>query len=338
MFAVQWHAAARRADPDAFQARQRRLEGMDADAADCGHGPDDGAGALVGEPHWATSTRRIQLRAPAGAHGVLLHVLSSETLIDAHAAGSLALATPRLAAGAGQPAIIARRAWAGSHSVPRVAPQYGHVQFAVVHHTDSQNGYSAEQVPAMIRGIYIFHRFVRGWDDIGYNFVADLYGRVWEARAGGIDQAVVGAQAGGFNLFSTGIAVIGNFQSVDVRLTRQACARRAGRLEAGAARSAVTRTRRGAPERASASQYSQFPRPGSRVSVPRIAGHRDVDSDGLPRAGALRRLGGAACAGPGCIPAPGVADARRRAEIDARAGRCVPAGSPRLLAGRLTGS
>ena len=74
---------------------------------------------------------------------------------------------------------------------------YGTVELAFVHHTENPNGYSAAQVPAMLRAIYAFHRYVNGWNDIGYNFVIDLYGRVFEARAGGIDQPVVGAQAGG---------------------------------------------------------------------------------------------------------------------------------------------
>jgi len=37
----------------------------------------------------------------------------------------------------------------------------------------------------MLRAIYVFHRYVNGWNDIGYNFVIDLYGRIFEARAAG---------------------------------------------------------------------------------------------------------------------------------------------------------
>ncbi len=135
---------------------------------------------------------------------------------NAHQALSPRLAEPRLPAGAGQPAILARGAWAGSGSPPAVAPAYGDVELAFVHHTDNPNGYSRNEVPAMVRAIYVFHRFVNGWDDIGYNFLVDLYGGIWEARAGGIDQAVVGAQAGGFNTNSTGIAMLGTFASVDI--------------------------------------------------------------------------------------------------------------------------
>jgi hypothetical protein len=95
-----------------------------------------------------------------------------------------------------------------------VKPGYGTVKLAFVHHTDNPNGYSAAQVPSMLYAIYQFHRYTRGWDDIGYNFVIDLFGRIWEAREGGIDQAVVGAQAGGYNKVSTGVAVLGTFDSV----------------------------------------------------------------------------------------------------------------------------
>ena len=151
---------------------------------------------------------------------------------------------------------------------------------AFIHHTDSPNGYGAAEVPAMIRGIYLFHVYGNGWDDIGYNFVVDLYGRIWEARAGGIDQSVVGAHAGGFNLYSSGVAVIGNFQAVDVT----AQAKRALSsliswklaLHGAPARGRLTvRATKGARGHSAHA-------PGSLVTLPRIAGHRDADQTGCP--------------------------------------------------------
>src|SRR5207253_10845506 len=118
-----------------------------------------------------------------------------------------------LAAGPGQPPIIARRAWAQGMAPPRVVPGYGAVRLAFVHHTENPNGYTRGEVPAMLRAIYAYHRFARGWNDIGYNFVVDRFGRIFEARAGGVDEPVVGAQAGGYNLVSTGVAVLGAFAS-----------------------------------------------------------------------------------------------------------------------------
>ena len=86
----------------------------------------------------------------------------------------------------------------------------------------------------MLRAIYVFHREVNGWNDIGYNFVIDLFGRVLEARAGGIDEPVVGAQAGGYNLVSTGVAVLGSF--IERRHLGAARARRSSGCSRGSSR------------------------------------------------------------------------------------------------------
>ena len=80
------------------------------------------------------------------------------------------------------------------------------MQVAFVHHTVSANDYAPEEVPSIILSICRYHRNSNGWNDIGYNFLVDKYGTIWEGRAGGIDQAIVGAQAQGYNSHSTGIA------------------------------------------------------------------------------------------------------------------------------------
>lgn len=87
------------------------------------------------------------------------------------------------------------------------------VVHAVVHHTVNPNDYSAAQVPLMLRSIQSFHMDVRGWDDIGYNFVVDRFGTVWEGRGGGPDRPVVGAHTEGFNTGSVGVSVLGTFDS-----------------------------------------------------------------------------------------------------------------------------
>jgi hypothetical protein len=85
------------------------------------------------------------------------------------------------------------------------------VRLSVVHHSASSNAYTAAAVPSVLRSIQAFHMDGRGWSDIAYNFVVDKYGGIWEGRGGGIDKAVIGAHAQGFNTGSTGVMVIGDY-------------------------------------------------------------------------------------------------------------------------------
>ena len=82
-----------------------------------------------------------------------------------------------------------------------------------VHHTVNSNDYRRADVPAMIRAMYRYHTLNLGWSDIGYNFLVDRFGRLWEGRAGGPRRAVRGAHTLGFNHASVGVAAIGNFES-----------------------------------------------------------------------------------------------------------------------------
>lgn len=82
---------------------------------------------------------------------------------------------------------------------------------AVVHHTVNANDYSAASVPQILRSIQAFHQDAEEFDDIGYNFVVDRFGTIWEGRAGGADRPVVGGHVKGFNTGSVGVAALGTF-------------------------------------------------------------------------------------------------------------------------------
>ena len=110
-----------------------------------------------------------------------------------------------------QPEIVSRAGWGADETLRRGDTRYANAtQMIFVHHTDTPNGYSPDDVPAIIRSIHTYHVRSNGWKDIGYNFLVDSFGRVFEGRAGGIDKPVIGAQTGGFNTGTVGIAVIGD--------------------------------------------------------------------------------------------------------------------------------
>jgi N-acetylmuramoyl-L-alanine amidase-like protein len=112
------------------------------------------------------------------------------------------------------PPLISRAAWGANEAIRRAAPTYARaLQFAVVHHTAGTNSYTAAQSAAIVRGIEVYHVKGNGWNDIGYNFLVDKYGQVFEGRYGGVDKNVIGAHAEGFNTGSVGVALIGTYQT-----------------------------------------------------------------------------------------------------------------------------
>ncbi|MGW4022328.1 peptidoglycan recognition protein family protein [Streptomyces sp. NPDC005009] len=113
-----------------------------------------------------------------------------------------------------RPAIVTRRGWGADESLRGKRFVYtGKVKAAFVHHTASGNNYKCSQAPSLIRGFYRYHVRSLGWRDIGYNFLVDKCGRIYEGRAGGVAKPVKGAHTLGFNTDTTGIAVIGSYGS-----------------------------------------------------------------------------------------------------------------------------
>ena len=111
-----------------------------------------------------------------------------------------------------KPKIGSRSSWGAK--AYNGSPDYASgIKQAVVHHTSGSNSYSAADVPGIIRGIQAYHQQGRGWDDIGYNVVADKYGRLWHARGGDIEKAVIGAHVAGHNTGTFGISVLGTYNS-----------------------------------------------------------------------------------------------------------------------------
>ena len=118
------------------------------------------------------------------------------------------------------PSVVSRRGWGADESLRSyngsgcATPRYGHtIQAAIVHHTAGANSYSATQSAAIMRGIYAYHVKSQGWCDIGYNFLVDKYGTIFEGRYGGISKVVHGAHATLWNTNTVGISMMGNFET-----------------------------------------------------------------------------------------------------------------------------
>ncbi|MFC9243083.1 peptidoglycan recognition protein [Streptomyces sp. NPDC057136] len=122
------------------------------------------------------------------------------------------LALPEVPPGAPQPEIVPRSFWHADEGMVKHAAAYtGRVSAAFIHHTGNSNGYDCADAPELLRRIQANHIKADGWDDIGYNFLVDRCGTIYEGRAGGITRPVRGAHTKGFNADSVGIAAIGTF-------------------------------------------------------------------------------------------------------------------------------
>ena len=237
-------------------------------------------------PVWLGPSDALEIRAPRSLAGARLVLVDSGR--PASASAGQHYVDAGLPAAAGQPRVIARSSWATRACRPRVPAVFGAVELAFVHHTVSSNYYRRSQSAAMVRSICLFHKYGNGWNDIGYNFVVDRYGQIFEAREGGIDEAIVGAQAGGYNAFSSGVALLGTFSgSGPGRATFNSLAQLlAWKLAIHGVevpgRVTVRVTRDG-------SGYSRY-RAGAAVHLNTIAGHRDADTTECPGSGMYRQL------------------------------------------------
>ena len=161
----------------------------------------------LGNPWWVGPSDRIEYRRRGAV-----------TRLRAWFVWSPAAGVPvRTLQKAGAPAIVPRTGWNADERIRRAAPSFAStLRLALVHHTAGANGYTAAEAPAIVRAIQLYHVKGNGWNDIGYNFLVDRFGTVYEGRFGGIERNVVGAHAEGFNTGSVGVAVLGEYSSLAV--------------------------------------------------------------------------------------------------------------------------
>ena len=206
-------------------------------------------------------------------------------------ASTVPAALPVATSANGLPVPVTTRAeWGANASYMSWDPDYASAGHVVVHHTAGTNNYSAGQSASIVRGIYYYHAVTLDWGDIGYNFLIDKYGTVFEGRSGSVaapaGRMSVGAHARGVNTGTMGLSMMGDYSSVspsDAQLSSVGkmagwFLRRAGITDAnGWAGLNVWTTER----------YQA----GSTISMPRILGHRDVGYTSCPGNVGYSKLG-----------------------------------------------
>jgi hypothetical protein len=232
-------------------------------------------GWRVGEPQWTGASDAIQYRRVGRVSRVRAFFVRSPQL-------PVGGRRPEIA---GAPPIITRADWHADESIRRAPPYYADgIHLAIVHHTAGSNSYSKAQSASIVRSIELYHVQGNGWNDIGYNFLVDKYGQVFEGRYGGITRPVIGAHAQGFNSGSFGVAVIGDYGSASISPAARAAlvSLIAWRLDLAHVDplSKVGRVSAGNP---------RYPA-GTVVTLNAISGHRDVYPTSCPGAGLYAQL------------------------------------------------
>jgi hypothetical protein len=247
------------------------------------HGPDEGSPPAGTDPAFTGAADQFQLRLrgnPAALRARFVRALPTATLAGriGRRLRARARTSARQQAVGTAPAMISRSEWGADSVPPRAAPEYGSVQMAFVHHTVNANDYQPQDSAGIVLGIARYHRDSNKWNDIGYNFLVDRYGQIFEGRAGGIDQPVIGAQAQGYNSVSTGVACLGTFESVtQTEPGMDALARIIGwklSVHGVPVQGQLTVISAGG----ASNRYSA----GTAVTFERISGHRDGDSTSCP--------------------------------------------------------
>lgn len=123
------------------------------------------------------------------------------------------------------PEIISRSQWGADESKMTWKVEYADIKKFVIHHTASsklvEDTDGSGEYKSMVNNIYNYHaggktwtdgegETITGFGDIGYNYLVDPNGNIYEGRDGGNE--AIGGHTTGFNTGSVGISVIGNYQ------------------------------------------------------------------------------------------------------------------------------
>lgn len=239
-------------------------------------GPPDRDNRVFGQLAFTQESRYVRYR-PLDVDGNVRSLPGlSFTYIDATGGPGLGdISTSSPVPSLDRPPIISREEWGASLAYGGVEagardwiPEFRTVEHVIIHHSETTN---FRNPLAEVRSIHYYHAITRGWGDIGYNYLVDFMGNVYEGRSGGDN--VVGGHAYQYAYGSSGICTIGSF-SMDAA-TPEALAGLIW-ISAWAARYLDPLGR------------SDF---HEQTNLPTICGHRDVNDSTCPGDGLYADLG-----------------------------------------------
>ncbi|MDR3116332.1 MAG: N-acetylmuramoyl-L-alanine amidase [Bifidobacteriaceae bacterium] len=112
-----------------------------------------------------------------------------------------------------EPKLCDRACWGANESWMKWQPNFINYKGVVIHHTAGSNDYTKSESAGIVRSIYSYHANTLGWGDIGYNFLVDKYGQIFEGRYPSRYHQVEGAHAYGANAYTFGISAMGNYET-----------------------------------------------------------------------------------------------------------------------------
>ena len=179
------------------------------------------------EPRWIGTSDGVAVRVASTSdfqpEGLKVATIdpgtSSETTpVSFESTSSVTATNTATQAAVSQPKIILRSAWGASNGGTCDSPIYGETtRGAVIHHTAGSNSYTKAQSAGIVKATQAYHTGSRAWCDIGYNFLVDKYGQIFEGRKGGITKTVRAAHSGNgpVNQETMGVSLMGTFTSTE---------------------------------------------------------------------------------------------------------------------------
>jgi hypothetical protein len=156
--------------------------------------------------------------------------------------------------------VVSRTGWGcpdGQGS--RWTPYYTTVTHLIVHHTATPN--TSSDWAATVRAIWNYHAVTLGWGDIGYNYLIDPNGVIYEGRSGG--DGSMGAHFSCANGNTMGVALLGNYSSV---------------APSASMMDSLERLLAEKSETFNLDPLATTYHASSRLTIPTISGHRDGNS------------------------------------------------------------